>query len=494
MKNKYQSFKNTALVKINPISLKFDSEDLNNSFAIHQAVKSIKLVRLSIAIAILIYIAFGFIQNTIMPGASEDIKMIRMAGIIFFSTIILLSFTEFFKHNYQLMMIVLMILGGVDVILIAINGAEFLYVGLILSVIYAHSLLRMRFIYASVTTWLLVISYYVSSAIWGSVTTAEIINSSFFLSSANTLGMFASYGIEYYMRSEYLKSHLLKEKSAELNNEYIRKSNELEAARQIQVAMLPKGKVIPDIDLSVVMKTASEIGGDYYDYHLSEDNTLTFAIGDATGHGARAGAMVTAMKILFSNYGADLEITDFLKKANKSIRALKLPLLHMTFAIGRIKKNHLEIAGTGLPPLLIHNKLTNSMTQIELKGLPLGSVDNYDFVKRKMALNQGDTLAVMTDGLIETFNSRKEMIGYSKVVKTFSDSVDKSTDKIVNNMLKQANEWSGGLPNEDDITLLVLRIKKTSDSKSGHINSSSNGSNNKIAKELTVQKINDEGK
>ncbi|MCK7523473.1 MAG: hypothetical protein MZV64_40370 [Ignavibacteriales bacterium] len=147
---------------------------------------------------------------------------------------------------------------------------------------------------------MLVISYQISSAIWGSVTIAEIINSSFFLSSANTLGMFASYGIEYYMRSEYLKSYLLKEKSAELNNEYVRKSNELESARQIQLSMLPQAlPEHPELEIAVTMQTASEIGGDYYDFHLAEDNTLTFAIGDATGHGAKAGAMVTAIKTLF---------------------------------------------------------------------------------------------------------------------------------------------------------------------------------------------------
>jgi sigma-B regulation protein RsbU (phosphoserine phosphatase) len=49
------------------------------------------------------------------------------------------------------------------------------------------------------------------------------------------------------------------------------------------------------------MDTATEVGGDYYDFHVSEDGTMTLAIGDATGHGVKAGIMVTAAKILFSN-------------------------------------------------------------------------------------------------------------------------------------------------------------------------------------------------
>ena len=47
------------------------------------------------------------------------------------------------------------------------------------------------------------------------------------------------------------------------------------------------------------MKPATEVGGDYYDFHLGEDGTLTVAIGDATGHGLKAGTMVAAVKGLF---------------------------------------------------------------------------------------------------------------------------------------------------------------------------------------------------
>ena len=48
------------------------------------------------------------------------------------------------------------------------------------------------------------------------------------------------------------------------------------------------------------MRTATEVGGDYYDFHLADDGALTVAVGDATGHGARAGTMVTVIKSLFT--------------------------------------------------------------------------------------------------------------------------------------------------------------------------------------------------
>jgi hypothetical protein len=74
-----------------------------------------------------------------------------------------------------------------------------------------------------------------------------------------------------------------------LEAENARKTKELEEARQLQLSMLPqKLPQLPDLDIAVYMKPAAEVGGDYYDFHLNDDGTLTVAIGDATGHGMKA--------------------------------------------------------------------------------------------------------------------------------------------------------------------------------------------------------------
>ena len=76
-----------------------------------------------------------------------------------------------------------------------------------------------------------------------------------------------------------------------------RRAQELEEARHLQLSMLPKKLPnLPHLDIAAYMKTASEVGGDYYDFHLGEDGTLTIAVGDATGHGLKAGTMVSVVK------------------------------------------------------------------------------------------------------------------------------------------------------------------------------------------------------
>ena len=75
-------------------------------------------------------------------------------------------------------------------------------------------------------------------------------------------------------------------------------AKELEEARQLQLSMLPKKlPVIPNLEIAAYMKPATEVGGDYYDFHVGEDGTLTVAVGDATGHGLKAGTVVTATKV-----------------------------------------------------------------------------------------------------------------------------------------------------------------------------------------------------
>jgi hypothetical protein len=82
-----------------------------------------------------------------------------------------------------------------------------------------------------------------------------------------------------------------------LEAENVRKTQELEEARNLQLSMLPKElPQLPNLDIAVYMKTATEVGGDYYDFHVGMDGTLTVVLGDATGHGMKAGTMVTICK------------------------------------------------------------------------------------------------------------------------------------------------------------------------------------------------------
>jgi hypothetical protein len=101
-----------------------------------------------------------------------------------------------------------------------------------------------------------------------------------------------------------------------------RRAQELEEARQLQLSMLPqKIPQLPELDLAVYMKPATEVGGDYYDFHLGKDGALTVAVGDATGHGLKAGTMVTAMKSLFMTLGHEPDLSRIFQQSNRRSNA-----------------------------------------------------------------------------------------------------------------------------------------------------------------------------
>ena len=95
-----------------------------------------------------------------------------------------------------------------------------------------------------------------------------------------------------------------------LEVENTRKTEELEEARELQMSMLPDAPPeLPNLDVAFEMRPATEVGGDYYDFNLTEEDQLTIAIGDATGHGMNAGLVVSAVKSLFKTSAPEMQET-----------------------------------------------------------------------------------------------------------------------------------------------------------------------------------------
>ncbi|MFO7525465.1 MAG: SpoIIE family protein phosphatase [Ignavibacteriaceae bacterium] len=462
---KFKFEKKSYSDSLNPFTLNFKSKSLNREFNTDLIKRSLWLARGSILFAIGLYLIFGFLDDYIIPLAEEEVITIRLIGILIFGIVLLTTFIPVLHKYYQQIMMLFIVFGGLDVVWLVLVSEKYggygIYVGIILTIIYAHSLLRLRFIFASLSTWSLIIYYITVAILLNQIPVENLINNSFFLIAANMLGMFSSYGIEYYMRLDFWKTMQIKNQTELLESEYNRKSKELESARQVQLSMIPQS--LPEhtrLDIAVSMKTASEIGGDYYDFHMSEDNMLTFAIGDATGHGAQAGAMVTAIKTLFSNYAPYMEVTEFLKKANHFIKQVKLPRLFMSLAVGKIYNNNIEISGVGLPPLILFRAGENIIEEIPLKGMPLGSFTNFPFVKRKIKIFPGDILMFLTDGLPELFNSKNEMFGYNRLKRIINANKSRTVDEMLHEISTSAEVWSDN-QQQDDITILLFKVKDT---------------------------------
>jgi hypothetical protein len=450
---------------IHPITLSFPTRALQDAFREEHTRRSVKFVRLSLTLAALLYLLFGFLDQYLAQEAADKILIIRIVVSTLLLGVVALTYTWTIKTHFQLTMVSVVLFGSAGIILMitvteSVGGYNF-YAGLMLSCMYAHSLLRLRFIYATVATWIVII-FYEFVVIWLRITPIDILmNNTFFLVATNLIGMFSSYGLEYYMRTAFWQTRRIREEQDKLESEYQRKSKELDAARKIQLSMLPNVvPAHPTVDVCVAMKTAVEIGGDYYDFYVEEDHTFTFAIGDATGHGAQAGAMVTATKILFSNLAHSNDILDILRRASQYIKRMRVPKLYMALAIGRLRGYHLELVGAGLPPALLYRCGTGKIESIPLKGVPLGSFPDFPYRKKRLELKEGDTILFITDGFPELFNGEAEMIGYERVKSLFAEVATESPSAIVAHFTKFMKGWLNGSAPQDDTTFMVFKMKQ----------------------------------
>lgn len=273
------------------------------------------------------------------------------------------------------------------------------------------------------------------------------------------LALFA-FAIDRIQRGRLSSKETRKAELALLEAENKRKSQELEEARQLQLSMLPKTlPLLPHLVIAVYMKTATEVGGDYYDFHVSMDGTLTVVIGDATGHGMKAGTMVTAAKSLFSSCAPNPDILYSFKEISRCLKEMNFSRLSMCLSMLKIKGHQMQMASAGMPPVYIFRHETRMVEEHLFEGLPLGVMENFSYKVQGSKLHPGDTILLSSDGLPELRNSNDELFGYERIRDIFAEIGANSPDEIVNCLKTESAGWLSHNAPDDDITFVVLKMK-----------------------------------
>ena len=234
-------------------------------------------------------------------------------------------------------------------------------------------------------------------------------------------------------------------------------AKELEEARQLQLSMLPKFvPQMPQFEIDALMQTASEVGGDYYDFHVDEDGTLTIAIGDATGHGLKAGTMVTATKSLFNHLATQTNVVETLHDTSRALRLMNLRSLFMALTLVKVKGDRLHCSVAGMPPILIYRAATKTIEEVPLHGMPLGGLA-YAYHHAEITLAPNDVVLLMSDGLPERFNPASELFEYERTKAALSAYAYAGPRAIIEGLVRTSDEWAEGRPLNDDLTLVVLK-------------------------------------
>jgi len=239
-----------------------------------------------------------------------------------------------------------------------------------------------------------------------------------------------------------------------------RKTEELEEARQLQLAMLPKElPKLAKLDIAVYMETATEVGGDYYDFSTKDNGSLNVCLGDATGHGLKAGTLVSIMKSLFISDSVKLDLRHFFVSANETLKKMSLSQMMMAFAMVNIYGQKIKIANAGIPSIYIYRKNKNEVEEVNVNGMPIGAMKNSKYEIYENEVATGDTILMLSDGFPELQNTSDEMYGYERLKSVFKQNGNKTSKEIITVLENESKIWSAKREQDDDVTFVVVKVK-----------------------------------
>jgi len=207
---------------LNLLTLSFPQK-MEETFLDSYFEKSIVLVKTFFPVAIIFFGLFGILDAILLPQMKGILWAIRYGLICpYLFILFLLSYTSYFKKIMQPILASAMLwcgLGIIAMIVIAPPPVNYsYYAGLILVLMYGYTFIRVRFIWATLAGWLIVGAYQIAAIFLSDTPLPVLVNNNFFFVSANIIGMFACYSIEYYLRRDFFLARLLEDEKEKVKN------------------------------------------------------------------------------------------------------------------------------------------------------------------------------------------------------------------------------------------------------------------------------------
>jgi len=238
---------------------------------------------------------------------------------------------------------------------------------------------------------------------------------------------------------------------------------ELQVARSIQQASLPKE--VPTLEgwqISTYYQPAREVGGDFYDFFDLEEGRVGVAVGDATGKGMPAALAVSAtssmLRAVAQAFGS-FSPGEVLSRVNETLVARILPNMFVTcfYAILDLESGRLVCANAGHDPPYLRRR-SGEAEELRARGMPLGLMPGMSYEEKEIELESGESVLFYSDGLVEAHDpQRRGMFGFPRL-RTLVTEHGAEEKSLGETLLEELYSFVGeGWEQEDDITLLTLR-------------------------------------
>jgi len=239
--------------------------------------------------------------------------------------------------------------------------------------------------------------------------------------------------------------------------------NSLKLAEEVQQNLLPdRSPYLKNFDISGASIYCDQTGGDYYDYFTLSDDRLGIVVADACGHGVGAAMlMITIRAFLTSAVEKYQSPAQILSEINKYITrdcSKTGRFTSMFFLEIDTRTKNLQWVRAGHEPAVLFQATTQTFSKLNGPGLVLGIDDGYVFQNNTHSPCQpGDIILIGTDGISETRNKDDDLFGYKRLERIILDHAQGSARALQEAIVGAVATFRGGLAQEDDITLVVIK-------------------------------------
>ena len=248
-------------------------------------------------------------------------------------------------------------------------------------------------------------------------------------------------------------------------NEKKRLDHDLEIARDIQRILLPsEAPAIDGFQISGINVPALQVSGDYFDYIQVDQDRLGVAIADVSGKGVPASLiMAICRSVLRAEAARNPSPADVLRKVNRQLYPdIKEDMfISMAYLILGHQQDGVTLARAGHDAPLWYKRQSQTVMPVKSPGMVVGidsgSVFDRLTVDFAVPLERNDCLVLYTDGVTETLNSEGDEFGVDRMMQSVRASANDSAQAIVKRIIEDVREFTGSVPQNDDMTLIAIR-------------------------------------
>src|SRR5881398_743554 len=248
-------------------------------------------------------------------------------------------------------------------------------------------------------------------------------------------------------------------------NEKKRLDHDLEIARDIQRILLPaESPKVSGFEINGINIPARQVSGDYFDYIKIDEERLGVAIADVSGKGVPASLiMAICRSVLRAEAARNPSPADVLRKVNRQLYPdIKEDMfISMAYLILNHQRNGVTLARAGHDAPLLYQRRSEIVTPVKSPGMVVGidsgSVFDRLTVDFAISLERDDCLVLYTDGVTETLNAEGDEFGVDRMMQSVRASATNGAQAIVKQIIEDVRDFTGSIPQNDDITLIAIR-------------------------------------